>query len=75
MDSSELVKALKLGSEEALAGVLSGLSKRLRKIGRQRSELYRVDVQWTKEGKIRKFLLSRGFRWAATQLGWRDKWI
>jgi hypothetical protein len=75
MDSSELVKALKLGSEEALAGVLSGLSKRLKKIGRQPSELYRVDVQWTKEGKIRKFLLSRGFRWAATQLGWPDKWI
>lgn len=75
VDSSEIVKALKIDSEEALAGVLSGLSKHLKKIGRQPSELYTVNVQWTKDGKIRRFQLKGSFRWAATQLGWPDKWI
>lgn len=75
VDSSELVKALKVDSEEALAGVLSGLSKNLKRIGRQPSELYSVDVQWLKDGKARKFRLKKGFRWAATQLGWPEKWI
>jgi hypothetical protein len=75
VDSAEIVKALKIDSEEALAGVLSGLSKNLKRIGRQPSELYSVDVQWLKDGKVRKFRLKQGFRWAATQLGWPEKWI
>jgi hypothetical protein len=75
VESSEIVKALKIDSEEALAGVLSGLSKHLKKIGRQPSELYLVTIQWTKDGKIRRFQLKHSFRWAATQLGWPDKWI
>jgi hypothetical protein len=75
VDSSEIVMALNLDSEEALAGVLSGLSKNLKRVGRQPSELYSVDVQWLKEGKIRRFTLKYGFRWAATQLGWPEKWI
>lgn len=73
--STEIVKALKIESEESLAGVLSGLSKQLKKIGRQPSELYTVTVQWTKDGKVRSFRLKHGFRWAATELGWPDKWI
>jgi hypothetical protein len=75
VNSGEIVKALKINSEEALAGVLSGLSKHLKKIGRQPSDLYVVSVQWTTDGKIRRFKLKPEFRWAATQLGWPDKWI
>jgi hypothetical protein len=75
VDSTEIVKALKIDSEEALAGVLSGLSKNLKRVGRQPSELYSVDVQWLKDGKVRRFRLKHGFRWAATQLGWPEKWI
>jgi hypothetical protein len=75
VESSELVKALKIESEEALAGVLSGLSKNLKRIGAQPSELYSVEVQWHKDGKVRKFKLKQGFRSAATELGWPEKWI
>jgi hypothetical protein len=73
--TTEIIKTLKIGSEEALAGVLSGLSKQLKKVGRQPSELYTVTVQWVTDGKVRRFGLTHGFRWAATQLGWPDKWI
>jgi hypothetical protein len=75
VESGQVVKALKIGSEESLAGVLSGLSKHLKKIGRQPSELYSVSVRWTKDGKLRRFQLTQGFRWAALELGWPDKWI
>ena len=68
--STQIVKALKLQSEVAFAGVLSGLSKRLKKTQLQPGDLYSVTVQWTNEGKIRRFTISSGFRWAAEQLGW-----
>jgi hypothetical protein len=73
--STEVVKALKLQSEVAFAGVLSGLSKRLKKTELQPGDLYSVSVQWTNEGKIRRFRLSAGFKWAAEQLGWPETWI
>ena len=73
--SAEIVKTLKLHSEESFAGVLSGLSKRLKKTQLQPGDLYSVSVQWTSEGKVRRFKLSAGFRWAAEQLGWPDTWI
>lgn len=73
--STQIVKALKLQSEVAFAGVLSGLSKRLKKTQLQPGDLYSVTVQWTNEGKIRRFTLSSGFRWAAEQLGWPETWI
>jgi hypothetical protein len=73
--STEIVKALKLQSEVAFAGVLSGLSKKLKKTQLQPGDLYSVSVQWTSEGKIRRFTLSSGFQWAAEQLGWPETWI
>jgi hypothetical protein len=73
--STEIVKSLKLQSEVAFAGVLSGLSKRLKKTELQPGDLYSVTVQWTNEGKIRRFTLSSGFKWAAEQLGWPETWI
>jgi len=73
--STEIVKALKLQSEEAFAGVLSGLSKKLKKTQLHPGDLYSVTVQWTSDGKIRRFTLSTGFKWAAEQLGWPETWI
>jgi hypothetical protein len=73
--SAEIVKALKLHSEEAFAGVLSGLSKRLKKTELQPGDLYSVTVQWTTTGKVRRFKLASGFRWTAMQLGWPETWI
>jgi hypothetical protein len=70
----EILKALKIRSNEALAGVLSGLSKQLKKINRRTSDLYSVDVEWGKKGKVRQFRMSDGCRWAIQQLGWDDKW-
>ncbi|MGC1433384.1 MAG: hypothetical protein WA811_14155 [Candidatus Sulfotelmatobacter sp.] len=73
--SREAVKTLKLDSEVALAGVLSGLSKRLKKTDLQTGDLYSVSVRWVTEGKIRTFKMTMGFRWAAEQLGWPENWI
>jgi len=73
--SAEIVKVLKLQSAEAFAGVLSGLSKRLKKTQLEPGDLYSVAVQWTSEGKIRRFKLASGFKWTAMQLGWPETWI
>jgi hypothetical protein len=75
VDSEEIVKFLKIDSGEALAGVLSGLSKGLKKIDRRTSDLYSVAVEWGKDGKVRRFCLEPGFRWAVEKLGWPEKWI
>jgi len=72
--SEEILKTLGLKSEESLAGVLSGLSKQLKKLTIPVSELYAVRVQWTGKTKKRSFWLTREFRDAAEELGWPDKW-
>jgi len=74
LPSEEMLKSLGLKSEESLAGVLSGLSKRLKKLGIPVSELYAVRVEWTGKTKKRFFWLTREFRSAAEELGWPDKW-
>ena len=70
----EAVKKLELDSEGSFAGVLSGLSKQLKKLGMKPWELY-SHVQWSKEGKTRSFRLSPRFKWVAVELGWPEKWI
>jgi hypothetical protein len=75
MSTDEIVKVLKIDSGEALAGVLSGLSKQLKKLEKKPSDLYSVEVEWGKEGKIRRFQMTHGFRWATEQLGWPEAWI
>jgi len=75
IESSEIIKALKLRSEEALAGVLSGLSKHLKKLDMRPDDLYVVRVKWTKDGKIRNFHLKGNFKATAEELGWPEKWI
>jgi hypothetical protein len=72
--SDELVAKLNLNSEVALAGVLSGLSKQLKKLGVKTSDLYSVDVSWTGKNKTRTFSLVNDFRWVAAELGWPEKW-
>lgn len=72
--SEDLVAQLGLQSEIALAGVLSGLSKQLKKLGIKPSDLYTVDVSWTGKNKTRTFVLVNEFRWAAGELGWPEKW-
>ncbi len=73
-ESETIVKTLGLRSEVALAGVLSGLSKQLKKLGLKPWNLYTVSVQWDGKNKTRTFTLSNDFTWAAEQLGWPDKW-
>jgi hypothetical protein len=72
--SGTLVEKLGLESEVALAGVVSGLSKQLRKMDIQPNSLYRVDVEWKGKDKVRSFVLSSDFRDAATELGWPEAW-
>jgi hypothetical protein len=73
--SDEAMKQLKLGSALVLAGVLSGLSKQLKKLGVKPWDLYTTQVQWSGKEKERSFRLSGGFRWAAGELGWPEKWV
>jgi len=72
--SAEIREKLALGSEVALAGVLSGLSKQLKKMGLKPWDLYTVRVQWTGKSKLRMFSIVRGFEQAAAELGWPDEW-
>jgi hypothetical protein len=75
LGSDQIVKELSLESEVSLAGVLSGLSKQSKKLGIMPWKLYEVQVTWRTKGKTRFFKLSRGFRWAADELGWPENWI
>jgi hypothetical protein len=74
LSSEQILKALSLDSTVAFAGVLSGLSKQLKKLGIKTSDLYAVEVKWTGKSKTRTFWLSSEFRTAADELGWPDNW-
>jgi hypothetical protein len=73
--SQDVLKKLKLDSEMSLAGVLSGLSKTLKKLDLKPWDLYTAQIRWDAKGKTRSFRLSRRFRGAAQELGWPDEWI
>lgn len=72
--SAKVIEKLKLDSEIALAGVLSGLSKQLKKLGMKPRDLYMVGVSWNAKTKTRSFCLTNDFRSAAAELGWPDNW-
>jgi len=74
VDSTQLVKGLGLGSQIALAGVLSGLSKQLRSMGLSPTELYRVDTSWRENKRVRRFTLMPEFELAAQDAGWPEAW-
>jgi len=70
----ELAIALNLPSQEALAGVVSGMSKQLEKLGVQPSEVFFVETYWAGKKKERWFSLSPGFAGAARELSWGHHW-
>jgi len=72
--STDLIVRLSLDSEIALAGVLSGLSKQLKKLGIKPWSLYTVRVEWNGKSKTRYFSLVHQFRSTAAELGWPDNW-
>lgn len=72
--SDEVVKVLKFDSDVALAGVLSGLSKQLKKLSMKPGDLYIVQVSWNGKTKTRGFSMANDFRWTAEELGWPEKW-
>jgi hypothetical protein len=74
VSSTKAIEKLGLKSEEAFAGVLSGLSKQLAKIGVKPWDLYTVRVSWDGKEKSRSFRLVSNFRWIAMQMGWPEKW-
>jgi hypothetical protein len=73
--SEQVIDLLPVKSEVSLAGVLSGLSKQLKKLGFKPWDLYAVTVEWTGKDKTRSFRLVGNFRWAANEIGWPEKWI
>jgi hypothetical protein len=74
LTSENAIKYLSLDSDLAFAGVLSGLSKQLKKLGLKPWELYSTQVQWKGKGKSRAFCLLGNFRMAAHELGWPENW-
>jgi hypothetical protein len=74
LTSKALVKKLKLDSELALAGVISGLSKQLKKMSLSPYDVYRVTVAWDGKEKQRVFQSMWTFKLKAHELGWPDAW-
>jgi hypothetical protein len=72
--SDELVKALGVKSEVALAGVLSGLSKQLKRLGIEPNNLFAIKVDWTGKSKTRSFVLDGFFIGAGMEQNWPDAW-
>lgn len=73
--SADILKKMSLRSEESFAGVLSGLSKQLKKMELKPWHLYAVNVTWSGKEKTRKFRLEHNFKWAAREIGWPDNWF
>jgi hypothetical protein len=73
MPSEEVTKKLKMHAETELGGMLSGLSKQLKKLGLRPHNLYYVDVSWEGRTKERSFGLEPEFVLAAKELGWPNK--
>ena len=74
VSANDMTGILKLDSQVALAGVLSGLSKQLRAMGIAPVSLYLVDTSWHGKKKERTFALARGFRVVARDMGWPEDW-
>ncbi|HEY5027942.1 MAG TPA: hypothetical protein VIK39_06005 [Candidatus Angelobacter sp.] len=71
--SGKLAERLKLPNEMALAGVLSGLSKQLKKLNLKPAHLYSVNTRWIGENtKEREFVTQRAFDLAAEEVGWPE---
>ena len=71
--SAELAKRLHLDSQTALAGVMSGLSKQLRKLDLELEDLYKVKTKWNGKRKEELFFLRESFRRAGERAGWKTR--
>lgn len=65
--SAELAERLKLDSQTALAGVISGLSKQLKTLDLELSDLYTIKTKWYGKKKEELFFLRESFRRALVQ--------
>lgn len=72
--AKELVKELRLDSEVSLAGVISGLSKQLKKMDIEPKQVFVIDVKWKGKIKTRSFLLDDFFLNAGVEQNWPDAW-
>jgi hypothetical protein len=72
--SETMVEALRLDSEIALAGVISGLSKQARKLNINPHDLYVVESHWSGKQRERSFRILDDFRESLSELGWPDAW-
>jgi hypothetical protein len=72
--SAELVTALGMKSEVALAGVISGLSKQLKKLEIDPNDVFLIKVDWSGKSKTRSFILDDFFIGAGIQHNWPDAW-
>jgi hypothetical protein len=72
--AKELVKELRLDSEVSLAGVISGLSKQLKKLEIEPKRVFGIDVKWKGKAKTRTFLLEDFFIGAGVEQGWPEAW-
>jgi hypothetical protein len=71
--SAELAKGLKLNSQTALAGVISGLSKQLKTLDLELGDLYTIKTKWNGKKKEELFFLRESFRRAAEEVGWKAR--
>lgn len=74
IDAEDLAMVLGLSSQESLAGVISGLSKQLEKLGVKLGDVFRVQTHWVGKKKERYFSLSPGFDGAAAEFNWGHYW-
>ena len=70
ISAHEIAKKLKLSSLMALAGVQSKVTKEVRRIGLEPTDLYQVQIDWREGDRVRYFKVDAGFRAAAEDAGW-----
>lgn len=74
ISGKELAISLGLDSEVALAGVISGMSKQLKKMQIEPSRVFSIKVAWNGKTKNRTFLLDDFFIKSGTEQNWPDAW-
>lgn len=74
ISSKDLVTELRMDSEVALAGVISGLSKQLKKMQIEPRQVFLIRVDWKGKSKNRTFLLDDFFVGAGMEQNWPDAW-
>ena len=74
ISSDDLRQELGLESELTLAGVISGLSKQLKRLGIEPKQVFVITVTWLGKKKQRFFILNDFFAGAGADLNWPDAW-